>query len=252
MDGYGGYIVACKTARSETAPDDVPQADAAASSTRSEHDYLCDPADMGLSNSGAVQGIQLLADLYASEQLFPPALADPSLMHEQSLQLFTSGRAAMLIDGPWILPSLYDSEVDYGVASLPVLPGASRAPRPLTVVHSLVANAQTDHPDQVLDLMAHIADTTSIVALSGALNRPPARRDVLREPQTAHLRNWREQALAGVLLPPLPELDVVWSPWARALAEAIPGLRPAQEALDQAVEQVQTTLGIQEISDKGG
>jgi hypothetical protein len=40
-------------------------------------------------------------------------------------------------------------------------------------------------------------------------------------------------------------LDLVWSPWARALAETIPGHRPVQEAMDQAVEQMQNVLAEQ-------
>jgi arabinogalactan oligomer/maltooligosaccharide transport system substrate-binding protein len=152
----------------------------------------------------------------------------------------------MLIDGPWVLPALGDSELDYGVARLPVLPGASLPPRPLTVVHGLVANVDTEHPGQVLDLMNAIAAPDSVAALTGALNKAPTRRDIVRQSQLENARMWRDQAIDGVLLPPLPEMDVVWTPWARALSEAVPGLRPVQEAMDQAVEQTRASLGQQE------
>jgi maltose-binding protein MalE len=56
---------------------------------------------------------------------------------------------------------------------------------------------------------------------------------------------WRDQAAEGVLLPSAPEMDVVWAPWTRALDEAIPGLRPAQDALDDAADQIHTRLGNQ-------
>jgi maltose-binding protein MalE len=227
VDGYGGYIFACQVV---------------AEDHTSVGTYVCDPQDVGLNNEGAVRGLQLVSDLYVQEDLFPSALADSSQMVEQATQLFVSGQAAMLIDGPWVLPTLRETEIDFGVAALPPLPGASRAPRPLTVVYGLSANAHTEHPDQVLALMNHVAAPESIAALTGALNKAPARRDVARQSQLEHARDWRDQATAGVLLPPLPELDVVWSPWARALAEAVPGLRPAQEAMDEAVEQIQDTL----------
>ena len=239
MDGYGGYIFACQVvAEDPTSADASAQADEPASASA----YVCDPKDLGLNNEGAVRGVQLVSDWYTRESLFPPALADSSQMVEHATQLFASGHAAMLIDGPWMLPALRETEIDFGVAALPPLPGASRSPRPLTVVHGLSANAHTEHPDQVLALMNHIAAPESIAALTGALNKAPARRDVVRQSQLEHAGDWRDQATAGVLLPPLPELDVVWSPWTRALAEAVPGLRPAQEAMDQAVEQIQDTL----------
>jgi arabinogalactan oligomer/maltooligosaccharide transport system substrate-binding protein len=166
-------------------------------------------------------------------------------MHQGATQLFIEGKAAMLIDGPWVLSALGESEIDYGVAPLPVLPGASVSPRPLTVVHGVTASAYTEHPDQVLELMNAIAAPESIASLSGALNKAPVRRDVVRQSQLEHAKTWRDQASRGVLLPPLPELDVVWTPWARALAEAVPGLRPVQEAMDQAAEQIKESLGQQ-------
>jgi maltose-binding protein MalE len=239
MDGYGGYVFACQVVAEGHTSADVPaQADGPASASA----YVCDPQDVGLNNEGAVRGLQLVSDWYVQEGLFPSALADSSQMVEHATQLFVSGQAAMLIDGPWVLPTLRETEIDFGVAALPPLPGASRAPRPLTVVHGLSANAHTEHLNQVLALMNHVAAPESIAALTGALNKAPARRDVVRQAQIEHARDWRDRATAGVLLPPLPELDLVWSPWARALAEAVPGLRPAQEAMDQAVEQIQGTL----------
>jgi maltose-binding protein MalE len=71
------------------------------------------------------------------------------------------------------------------------------------------------------------------------------RRDILRHPALSgdrDLRVWYECAVNGVLLPQVPELGYVWAPWARALDEAIPGLKPAQEALDQAVEQIRAYM----------
>jgi maltose-binding protein MalE len=114
------------------------------------------------------------------------------------------------------------------------------------VVHGLIANAFTEHPGQVVELMNHVASPENIAALSGTLNKPPARRDVVRQAQLEHARLWYEQASHGALLPPIPELDVIWTPWARALAEAVPGLRPVQEAMDEAMEQIRESLGQQD------
>ena len=245
MNGYGGYMFGCRVSdASET--DVAPSEGAAPESAAPESTIACDLEDIGLDNAGSVQGIQLVSDLYVQEQLLSPTLADRSQMHERAVQLFAQGQAAMLIDGPWVLPALRDGEVDYGVASLPTLPGAQEAPRPLTVVHGLTANAYTEHPGPVVELMNHVASPENIAALSGALNKPPARRDVVRQAQLEHARSWYEQASHGTLLPSIPELDVVWTPWARALAEAIPGLRPAQEAMAEAVEQIRESLGQQD------
>jgi arabinogalactan oligomer/maltooligosaccharide transport system substrate-binding protein len=221
MDGYGGYIFGCHVTESG--------------------DDQCDLGDIGLNNEGAVRGIQLMADLYLKEKLFPEPLADRSVMHEHALNLFTEGQAAMLIDGPWALPEIRASPVQYGVASLPTLPDTSKEPRPLTVVHSLAISADTAYPDQAIDFLNHVSSPESVAALVDALHKAPVRRDVLRAPalsENREVRVWHDQAAYGVLLPNVPEFGYVWAPWARALDEAIPGLKPVPEALDQAVEQI--------------
>jgi arabinogalactan oligomer/maltooligosaccharide transport system substrate-binding protein len=186
--------------------------------------------------------------MYVEEGLFPEALADRAEMHEYALRAFVEGEAAMLIDGPWVLSDLQESKIDYIVAPLPALPGTAHPPRPLTVVHGLSANAGTSHSEQAIGLLNHIASPESVVAMHQVLHRPPVRRDVMRMPELRERRDsirWRDQAAKGVLLPSVPEMGVVWAPWTRALDEAIPGLRPAQDALDDAVELIHTRLGHQ-------
>jgi arabinogalactan oligomer/maltooligosaccharide transport system substrate-binding protein len=245
MDGYGGYLFGCQITTT------VPPPDGPASTGAPADDYLCDPEDIGLNSAGSVQGIQLISDLYVRDHLFSPALADRSQMHQRAIELFAEGHAAMLIDGPWVLPALRDSEIDFGVARLPTLPGASLPPRALTVVHGLIANAHTKHPDQVLELMNEIAAPDSIARLTGTLNKAPVRRDIVRQAELEQARTWHDQASQGILLPPIPALDAVWAPWERALAEAIPNLRPVQEAMDQAQEQIKESLGEQDASREG-
>jgi len=220
IDGYGGYIFKC------------------------ERDQ-CDVGDIGLNNEGAVQGIRFLSDLYVKERLFPEALADRAVMHSHAVRLFTEGKAGMLIDGSWVLPDIRASSVEYGVAVIPKLPGTTDYPRPLTLVQAVFASAHTSHPDEAVDLLNHIASPDSVLAMHDVWGKTPVRRDVLGSAdfrESHHASAWSDQATIGVPLPNVPELDYVWTPWARALDEAIPGLTPAQDVLDSAVEQIKGYL----------
>jgi arabinogalactan oligomer/maltooligosaccharide transport system substrate-binding protein len=166
-------------------------------------------------------------------------------MHSYALRLFTAGRAGMLLEGSWVLPEVRASRVDYGVAPIPRSPEAPQDPRPLTIVYAVSASALTAHPDEAIDFLNYLASPESVVAMHDVLDKAPVRQDVLRLPalrQDRELKTWRDQAANGVALPNLAELDYVWAPWARALDEAIPGLRPAQDALDQAVEQIRSYI----------
>ncbi len=225
MDGYGSYIFKCEISVSEG--------------------QQCDLSDVGLNSEGSVLGIEYLSNLYLHEKLLPDALADRAVMHDEAVHLFLQGQAGMLIDGSWVISQTVDSGIQYGVTAIPELPNGTRSPRPLTTVHVLAASAYSAFPDETIEFMNYLASPEAVVALHGALGKAPARRDVLRQPVLrddrelrARLEAWYDQAANGVLLPQAPELGYVWAPWARALDEAIPGLKPAQEALDQAVEQI--------------
>jgi maltose-binding protein MalE len=220
IDGYGGYIFSCSAEG-------------------------CDLADIGLNNEGAVRGVQFLSDLYVEEKLFPEPLADRAVMHEHALQMFVTGKAALLIDGSWVLPQIRASQVDYGVAPIPALPDAPDSPRPLTTVQAMYVSAELTYPDQVIDLLNFVSGEQSVTTMQGILGKTPVRQDILRSKpfrENPETRAWRDQAVGGVLLPNTPELGYVWVPWGRALDEAIPGLTPTQDALDQAVEQIKDYL----------
>lgn len=213
IEGYGGYTFQCDQAE-------------------------CNLGDIGLNNEGAVRGVQLLSDLYLKEKLFPEPLADRTQMTSYALNLFTAGRAAMLIDGPWVEPQLQAAGIDYGVVALPVLPEGTRAPRPFTTFQAMYVAADTAHLDESIALLNYVASPKSIETLQAALGRIPVRRDIVRSAAFRNnlaLQGWYNQAAGGVPLPGLPEMDSLWYPWGHALDLAIPGLVPVQDALDQAV-----------------
>jgi arabinogalactan oligomer/maltooligosaccharide transport system substrate-binding protein len=215
LDGYGGYIFG-------------------------QRDGAWDLRDIGLHSEGAVRGIRYLSNLYTREDLFPDALADRAVMYTQPIELFAAGQAATLIEGAWVLPQLEAGEIDYGVAPIPLLPGSEETPRSLTLVQAIYVNATSQHSQETLDLISYLAGEESTVSLQRALGTIPVRRDLLRAAalrSDSALRTWYELASAGVPLPNAPELDALWLPWGQALEVAIPGLTPADEALQAAVEQ---------------
>ncbi|MBN1937759.1 MAG: extracellular solute-binding protein [Anaerolineae bacterium] len=215
IEGYGGYAFRCERAE-------------------------CNFDDIGLNSEGAVRGVQLLSDLYLKEKLFPEPLIDRAVMNSYALNLFTAGRAAMLIDGPWVVSQIEAAGVDYGVASLPALPGSTRAPRPFTVFQAMYVAADTAHADESIALINYVASQRGVEVLQAALGRVPVRRDIIRSAAfraNDEVQGWYDQAVGGVLLPSLPEMDSLWYPWGYALEVAVPGLVPVQDALDQAVSE---------------
>jgi arabinogalactan oligomer/maltooligosaccharide transport system substrate-binding protein len=220
MDAYGGYLFGCSSG-------------------------VCDVTDLGIANEGSVRGIQFVSDLYLKEELFPEEMADRAVMHDYVVERFVEGRAALLIEGPWVLDRVRQGGIDYGVMAIPTLPEASGPARSLMVAQVLYVSSYSAHPAESLDLLNYIAGE-GIVPLQSAVGGIPVRRDALRADafrQDRDMRVWRDLAVAGVALPNVPEMGYVWQPWRYALDKAIPGLDSVEASLTEAAGAIDEALG---------
>src|SRR5699024_8918789 len=96
MGGYGGYIFG------------------------RDANGVYDPSDIGLNNDQVIEAAEYMQKLY-TEGLFPAGI-----IGEQGINvldaLFTDGKAAAIISGPWNLEPFTKAGIDYGVKALPKLP----------------------------------------------------------------------------------------------------------------------------------
>lgn len=95
LGGYGGYVFG----------------------TNADGSY--NPEDIGLANEGAIEGADYIQKFY-DEGVFPPGIVG-----EQGINvidsLFTEGKAAAVISGPWNLGPFQEAGIDFGVQELPLL-----------------------------------------------------------------------------------------------------------------------------------
>ena len=96
IDAYGGYIFG------------------------QNEDGEYDPQDIGLSNDGAVEAAEYIQQFYA-DGIFPSGIVG-----EQGINmldaLFSEGKAAAVISGPWNVEPFTSAGIDFGVTELPLLP----------------------------------------------------------------------------------------------------------------------------------
>jgi multiple sugar transport system substrate-binding protein len=78
-----------------------------------------DGKSVGFDNPEGEAALQVVADLASDDSLY----IDNTAGSERMQQLFTSGKMAMNIAGPWALPEYVDGKIDYGVAPLPSFGG---------------------------------------------------------------------------------------------------------------------------------
>src|SRR3954471_9429950 len=95
--------------------------------------YQLEPLPVQLGGSVGATGEKNLTPVFTSEQwvkafswygnLFKQGIAPRGMKSEESDPAFVAGRAAYTVEGPWLIPQLGESKVDWGVAPQPVFEG---------------------------------------------------------------------------------------------------------------------------------
>ncbi|MFN3346283.1 MAG: extracellular solute-binding protein [Candidatus Bipolaricaulaceae bacterium] len=195
------------------------------------------PCDVGLDSPGAIAGAQILQSLFA-EGLIPAGLD-----WDTWTSLFTEGRIAMVITGPWFTGRAKAAGIDIGVAAIPPIRGQS--PKPFVGVQGVMVSAFSPNLPLVYDfLFNYFATKETMLALYAKDPRIPAflpaYEEVAADPI---LRGFAESISNGVPMPNIPQMSAVWGAWFDAMS-LIGNLQltPA-EALKQAADNIRATLG---------
>jgi ABC-type glycerol-3-phosphate transport system substrate-binding protein len=95
--------------------------------------YQLEPLPVQLGGSVGATGDKNLTPDFTSEQwikaftwygdLFKQGIAPRGMKPEESDPAFVAGRAAYTVEGPWLIPQLGESKVDWGIAPQPVFQG---------------------------------------------------------------------------------------------------------------------------------
>ncbi|KKI89209.1 cyclodextrin-binding protein [Bacillus sp. SA1-12] len=214
MSGYGGYIFA------------------------QEENGSYNPSDIGLNNEGAIEGAASIQKFY-KEGLFPAGIVG-----EQGINvlesLFTEGKAAAVISGPWNIEPFKKAGVNYGVTKLPELSNGKNMSS-FIGVKSYNVSSYSKNADLAEELVAFLANeenskkryeiTQEVPAVQALANDP-----VVTESEAA--KAVAEQSQFSVLTPNIPEMNEVWLPTDAALQTIATGKAEPKQALDQAVETI--------------
>ena len=215
MGGYGGYIF------------------------KSDADGTYDPADLGLNNKGAVEGAEYIQKFY-QEGLFPAGI-----IGEQGINvlesLFTEGKAAAIISGPWNLEPFKKAGINYGVAKLPKLSNGKHMSS-FVGVKSYNVSAYSKNADLAEQLVVFLANKENSKKRYEITKEVPAVKELADDPavtKSEAAQAVAEQSQYSELTPNIPEMNEVWTPADAALQTIATGKAEPKKALDQAAETIQ-------------
>ncbi|MCC2115265.1 extracellular solute-binding protein [Bacillus halotolerans] len=212
MGGYGGYIFG------------------------KDKDGNDEPSDLGINNEGAVKGAELIQKFY-QDGLFPAGIVG-----EQGINvlesLFTEGKAAAIISGPWNVEAFSKAGIDYGITKLPKLENGKNMSS-FIGVKSYNVSAFSKHAELAQELAVFLANEKNSKKRYEQTKEVPAVQSLASDTaimKSEAARAVTEQSRFSEQTPNIPEMNEIWTPADSALQTIATGKADPKKALDQAAE----------------
>ena len=194
--------------------------------------------EVGLANTGAIEGASYIQKFY-KEKLFPAGI-----IGEQGINvlesLFTEGKAAAIISGPWNVEPFTKAGIDFGITKLPELENGKNMSS-FIGVKSYNVSAYSKRSELASKLALYLTNAenskkrfviTKEVPAVSALSEDPA---VTKSPAAQAVA---EQSKFSELTPNVPEMNEVWKPVDAALQTIATGKAEPEAAMKQAVKTI--------------
>jgi len=165
--------------------------------------------------------------------------------------LFTSGKAAAIIDGPWSYANYATtSGIDVGFATLPTVPSNGNTHgTPFVGVKSLWITKNAKDPALAADILKFYTNTENQLQMIKVTGEIPANKAALAAPSVTSnpaISGFANEVQFGTPLPNTPYMSALWTPVANALAAIWNGTESPSAALASA--QTVAVKGVQGIS----
>jgi arabinogalactan oligomer/maltooligosaccharide transport system substrate-binding protein len=165
--------------------------------------------------------------------------------------LFSEGKAAAIIDGPWAYADYATKAgIDVGFATLPVVPANNNAhATPFVGVKSLWVTKNAKDPALCADILKFYTNYQNQLNMIKVTGEIPANQQALNDPAVKSdnaIAGFANQAQYGTPLPNTPYMSALWTPVANALAAIWTGAQTPAAAL--AAAQKAAVKGVQGVS----
>jgi maltose-binding protein MalE len=192
-----------------------------------------DVTDIGLDSEGAIAGVaameQLVSDGYIA-----------AIDEDDAKQFFLDGKEAFFMSGPWWINTWNEAGLNWGVTTLPTLDGDAMSP--FVGVRGFYVSEFGDNKAIAEEfLLSFIATDETMLSLFEADPRGPAWLPIID--QATGFEAFAASAANGLFMPNVPEMGSVWGPLGDQLLALRNGQISAEEAMQNAAEQVRNAVG---------
>lgn len=186
-------------------------------------------AEPGLSTKGAIDAVTYHAQ-------FVPYMPKDGEWNTVTT-LFTEGKAASTLNGPWLVPSVREKGIDLGFAPLPTVNAVGKPLAPFAGVQGLMVLKAGRHKDAAAKVVKFLMGRQLGESLSLATGAAPAHLAAYENPQISANELVSAMKTAGVSatpMPNIPEMDVMWTTTETALVNVNKKGLAAKDELEKA------------------
>lgn len=201
-----------------------------------------DPNDIGLNNEGAVKGTEFIQKWY-KEGLFPKGIIGENGGSAMD-GLFTEGKAASVMSGPWAFDPYTKAGIKIGIAPLPTLPNGDHI-KTFMGVKGWHVSSFSKNQEWATKFVDFITSDDNAKYRFTQTSEVPTNKALLNDSAIKNNEGARaiaEQSQYAVPMPNIPEMAQVWKPMADSLQTVVTGKAEPKQALDNAVSQIKAQI----------
>ncbi len=163
-----------------------------------------------------------------------------SLDYGTAMALFTEGKSAFLINGPWAFGDLDRSGVNWGATILPKNDKTNKESKPFMGVKMAFLSRSAKNKGAAAEFAKFVSSAEVAKMFNEKVGVVPANKKVEFTRQTDQLI--QDQAANAVAMPAVPEMGQVWEPVKDALDAVVDSGRDAKEVVKETQERIEKAI----------
>lgn len=195
------------------------------------------PEDIGVGKPGSIAAAKKISELAKAKVL------RTSVSGDNSIALFTGGKAAFLISGPWALGDIQKAGMKYAIQPIPGFAGKEPAAPFMGAQAFMVASGAQNKAFAQEFITNGVNTEDAMKTLFDLAKLPPAMTSVQEQVKDEDTALFAEAANRADPMPAIPEMSAVWEPLGKAYAAIVAGADPAKTMSDAGKTITKNTAG---------
>lgn len=184
----------------------------------------------GTTEVASENGVKAANLIKSFSEVMPKELA-----YDESNTLFLDGKAAIIMNGPWVMADYAKANLDVGLVTIPVVSSSGQPGKPFVGVKLLMLAANAKNAQAAVDLMKHYGSAEVQVRLAEINKQVPANKQAQEQVKADPIiAGFIAQTANGVPMPNTEFINAMWDPFGKMTEVIWTGASTPEQAVQDA------------------